>query len=95
MDTIVLPELLAGFYAILVLACGGALGFIAGRNARGGRPRPQPPGELGRRIGLLEQELELAQRELAELTAASEFMRRLGREGERAVVPERDARSVA
>ena len=90
MDLVVLPEALAAVYAGLVLACGAGLGFIAGRNRRRPSAPPPPPGDLERRLHLVERELELAQAELAELTAERDWMRRLLPGREDGTVPGKD-----
>jgi len=76
MDLVVIPTALMTFYGSVVLGCGGVLGFIIGRNLRRAEP-PEPSHHLGRRMGVLEAELELAQAELQALRDEREFFRRL------------------
>jgi len=76
MDLVVIPTALMTFYGAVVLGCGGVLGFIVGRNLRRVEP-PEPSDDFGRRMRLVEEELELAQVELQTLREEREFFRRL------------------
>ena len=75
MDLIMIPQALMIFYGGLVLGCGAALGFVAGRNAKRQVGQPEPP-ELLRRVLLLEDELDTTRDELNRLVS-EDFMRRL------------------
>ena len=76
MDLIMIPQALMVLYGGLVLGCGVALGFIAGRNAKRRLGQPEPP-ELLRRVSILEDELDATRDELNRLVSEQDFMRRL------------------
>ncbi len=81
MELIVLPQALMIFYGAVVLACGGGLGYILGRNVRRRiGAGPESPDTLDKRLGLVEDELGLAQSEILALREERDFLRRLGQE---------------
>jgi hypothetical protein len=77
MDIFINPEALLIFYSVLTVGCGGALGFILGRALPRRSVEPLPPHDHERRLKFVEEELELARRELLRLRAEHEFRREL------------------
>jgi hypothetical protein len=95
MDVVMIPEALLTAYGFLVLASGGVLGFIAGRNRKKFRGDPTPPDLLGRRTDLLEKEFEATQAELRQLREEAEFLHRLLAPDAPEKLPREKPRSVA
>ena len=77
MDLIVIPQALLIFFGALVLGCGSVLGVVLGRNVRKRMSEPEPPDRLGRRIDILERELEDTRSDLRRLRDETAFLREL------------------